>query len=404
MKIQQRDRKKHLFLIICISVAALFATSSVSFADGTIKAGTQGPADYSGMVWTYRPQTGPNGEQLVYVTVGVQNVDRFHFFGVNMGYDPSVVSVWDVDTQQVPENASAAYCIESARVTSEMGLPDDMAGHRLMDIIFTHDRLDFGTTERPYFATTFQLDPQVGDKYPTIDLEAGGWQIPKNNRVFDLVSVCFALNDGKTWDDVTKDTFQPIMDGEADEFRYLFPNGAGLYSMNPAVQAANRDSYSSVYKVMLPQEQTETVTISGAYRLKDLQGNNRKNVLMTLYDADGAVVVQKRIRDAESFAFTTFPSNDDRPYALELTSHGYTKVRIENIKLNQGDVQVPEEAVLYAGDLDNDNFITISDIALIKAQFKKSEYDFDGDGVVTLVDIFICKGHYNKKGQTITMP
>jgi hypothetical protein len=396
--------KRTIRTILALCMALSLSIGTIAFADGSIKSGTQVPADYSGMVWTYRPQTGPNGEQLVYVTVGVQNVDRFHFFGVNMGYDPSVVSVWDVDTQQVPEDASAAYCIEAARVTPEMGLPDDMVGHRLMDIIFTHNRLDFGTAERPYFTTTFQLDPQAGDKYPTIDLEAGGWQLPKNNRVFDLVSVCFALNDGKTWDDVTKDTFQPIMDGEADEFRYLFPNGAGLYSMNPAVQAANRDSYSSVYKVMLPQEQTETVTISGTYSLKDLQGNNSKNVLMTLYDADGAVAVQKRVRDAESFAFTTFAPSDDRPYALELTSHGYTKARIENIKLNRGDVQVPEEAVLYAGELSGDHMITTQDIALIKAQFGKSEYDFDGDGITTMIDIFICKGHYDKRDQTITMP
>ncbi len=146
----------------------------------------------------------------------------------------------------------------------------------------------------------------------------------------------------------------------------------------------------------------EKVKITGTLDLRE-----NKTATITLYGTNDVVIATKSGYAAGAFEFAIDkPETADTIYKMVISTPGYTKSTVTNIKLT-GDVAIPEKVVLNAGDFDDDDGITVFDITKITKYFNavgNTIYDVDGDGGVTVFDITAVTKNFNKVAQEIVMP
>lgn len=120
-------------------------------------------------------------------------------------------------------------------------------------------------------------------------------------------------------------------------------------------------------------------------------------------ELDREIIQQVETQEDGRFFVSVTPGE----YDIVVTKQSYLEYRLTNIKLELGEEIVLDDINMYAGDINGDGKIEISDLTALTYNYGDvnedstlSIYDLNEDGIVNKEDRNILKGNYNKKNVT----
>ncbi len=158
-----------------------------------------------------------------------------------------------------------------------------------------------------------------------------------------------------------------------------------------------------------PSSEPENMVLNINYKTQSIgteTAEHQLETLITLRDIDGVAFQENRsfnYSDGLYKANFTVQAVEPGIYDLFIKPAFHLQKRLEKIEIKQGDNNITFESTLMAGDFNNNNSITIEDVALILSVYTAlsvnptqvtRKYDINRDGVINIMDISIVLSNY----------
>jgi alpha-tubulin suppressor-like RCC1 family protein len=318
--------------------------------------------------------------EIITARIKVKNVPHLSGYQVNLKYDPQVID--PVDKYQRP------YKTVTVPESGDILINQDYWPYQRALHDFDNGILNFG---KVYLGVTGYKESGVDDNTGTLAIVQ--FKVIKNN----MIKVSFEASSAMPGSSSGVDLFD--WDGEKI---------SGGYTVDKSV-VANSDLPENPMSVSSLSEDVEQGVLLNAfetYRISGCIGSTKTKENFTIKILRETEVCAGPISTDSNGLFNfLFSPTQNGIYKIVISKEGHLTREIGGVTFGSN-IQIgsrSEPLSIWAGDVNNDDAINISDIMILATRFNKVctydtdiKLDLNGDNAINISDVMIMAGHFNR--------